>query len=143
MKRHAFLAIGLLASILGLTVLVDTTFADGCCCCCDCCGGGGVCGESPTPATKACASGPQVPQCIGEVNQVGCEQNGGPQRFEVADFPKACTTTPGSNTVCNEPNANCSRPTACVWKNNACGTDPTANNAWNNQQPKPTPGPCP
>ena len=38
MMRRLGLTVGLVASALGLTILVDTALADGCCgCCCGCC----------------------------------------------------------------------------------------------------------
>jgi len=65
MKQRAFLIIGILMSILGLTVAVDTAFADGCCCCCcgppQPCNPG--CGSQASNAMKACATGAAYPLC--------------------------------------------------------------------------------
>lgn len=52
-KRGLTLAVGLLATILGLSVAVDTAFADGCCGCCCCCTN-----TCPNKAFASCGDGP-------------------------------------------------------------------------------------
>ncbi len=131
MKIHRNLAwvIGLLAAILGLSVCVDSAFADGCCCCCG--GGGGgcttpcgaSCGSWASGESKACATGPTIILCSGSSTETNC--TAGNQHYEVNNFPTTCIyatgTTDQRDTICNQPNANCQRSTSCTW-------DPTANN---------------
>lgn len=134
MRRHAFNAIGLLAAVLGTTVMVDTVFAQGCCCCC--CGGGGgpcpnqtICCDSITCLTPAVV-------CNGQ-NATVCLDNY-TQKFEVGLFPKSISPISNLGTKVDEPLSNCSRPTGCKLDNlGNCSTAP-GNNVWQSAAKKTT-----
>jgi len=136
-KRNLSLAIGLLASILGLSIAVDTAMADGCCCCCCCCG-------PPCPMnaasceTMACATGDTIILCSGNLTEANCGKD---PNFEVQDFPKSCVSTT-DQTKCNEPNENCKRVTNCTWDADMkrCSTL-VGTGSWT-PQTKPTTVPC-
>ncbi len=128
MKRHLILAIGLLSTILGLTVLVDAALADGCCSCCCC--------SNPTPTqessdTTACAN--DVFTCNSYNNNQGnCNNNSftdALRTFNVLNFPKCCISpSPPPSTSCVEVLANCSQLVTCTYKGTKCqpnsSTDP-------------------
>ncbi len=138
-KRSLSLAIGLLASILGLSVAVDTALADGCCCCCssnDC--------PNQTFAscgTKACLTpGPNTFVC-GATSDPGTCTSKNVEYVEVLDFPRGSCGTYQYGTVCNQPLSNCSRNTTCKMKNGVCMPDQGAT-IWSSQ-PKVTTVYCP
>ncbi len=138
MRRRAFLAIGLLAAILGVTTLVDTAFADGCGCCCCCCIN--CPGQSQSSGETACLSPATV--CKGQV-VANCKQQFETQFLEVNMFPTACVDTPGSGTKCDKPLSNCSRTTSCIiGADGMCGTDPAANSGLWQSAIRPTTKPC-
>ena len=154
MKHHLFFGIGLLATVLGLSIAVDTAFADGCCCCC---GGGGDggggdlplcpagCGQRESTSTTACATGDNTPLCSGVSTSDSCNAN--PPltvRYEVKDFPIACDSVPGLRQICNYPNANCKRTTGCVWNSDATPPSCETVSGTGDWTPaiRPTEGPC-
>ncbi len=125
-KRNLSLAIGLLASILGLSILVDTAMADGCGCCCCCC-----CNSCPntmaSTSTMACTS---AIICLGQ-DDINCLNHPNNLMYEVMnDFPRSFADNPDptANTVCNAPLRNCSRPTGCMIDSDGkCATKPGSN----------------
>ncbi len=143
MKRHLILAIGLLSTILGLTVLVDTALADGCCCCCCC---------SSCPFQQAssimtpCAS--SVTTCDSyDNNQTNCISR---TVFanNVNNFPKCCVSSalppgvagPPGVTMCNQELADCTQRTTCTYKSGDCQPSPSTD-AWK-QNTSPTTRSC-
>ena len=118
MTKSFCLAIGLLATILGLTIAVDTAFADGCCCCC--CGSDtcfdthwNFCGMVPcfTP-------GANQNICSGAKDSKSCT-SGAFLFVQVNSFPEGnCLDNidpNGNRTFCNTTLEDCYRDTTCVW----------------------------
>ena len=133
MRRRAFLTIGLLASILGLSILADTAFAQGCCC-----GGGGCPMEMASCGTTACLSPARV--CDGQ-GPTACT-SGSFLYVEVNNFPSSCVPNPDNNTKCDKPLSNCSRNCVCqVNPDGSCGTVPNSLAPWQSAA-KPTTNDC-
>ncbi len=141
MKRRAFLAIGFMASILGLTIVVDTAFADGCCCCC-CCNCCGTCPQEMASCGQTACLSPAI-ICLGQ-SPANCKPQDATSILfsEVNNFPTSCVPNPGFQTKCDKPLQNCSRNTQCVIGSDGnCGTDPASNGVWQSAA-KPTTNPC-
>lgn len=134
MIRRTLLAIGLLASVLGLTIVVDSVFADDCggSCCCNSCPH-----EQASIDTEACKTDVRV--CAGQ-NQSGCDSTTNTFSFVKEDFPKSCVTAQG-DTKCDEPLSNCDRSAQCIWDGGKCIDDDDFQGVWNSSK-KRTTNPC-
>ena len=123
-KRGLFLAVGLLATILGLSVAVDTAFADGCCCCCCCCSSN----NCPNKAFATCGTSPCYTPgqdqhlCDDSKSADNCG-NGSYVWIVVTQFPMGSCSTDKYGTQCNQELTDCWTSTSCKYVNGKCVED--------------------
>ncbi len=122
MKRTLLMGFGVLTTIMGLSVAVDTAFADGCCCC----GGNPPCPNMTLAScsVKACYT-PAANQnvCGDAMNANACMGNGRNIFITVANFPDGACTAPKDKSVCNQPLSPCWAATSCKFEGGKCVDD--------------------